>query len=112
MFNMHQLGIVAYASVVGATGLSPNTNSGVGTTRIAVGQYAVILPAGQGLASKDDLIFVQIKGSVTGISSAETDTDQNIKLVYIGSSSTTAVDADFDIVVFRSLLPTSAGIPA
>lgn len=111
MYDNHKLGLVAYASVLGQDGTSPVTNSGVLTTKVAVGEFAIILPAGAGQASKDDLIVVQLKGSTPGITSAETDTDPNVKLIHLGSSSTTAVDSDFDVIIFRSLIPTSAAAP-
>ena len=109
--NSASLATVAYAQVVGSTGLSPNLNSGVVTARTGAGTYTVTLPQGEGQAH--DLIFVQIMGSVPLFYAADVDdTDPSIKHVNVGSSSTTAVDADFSFVIMRSLLTPPPGAPA
>jgi hypothetical protein len=112
-FNQASLGLVAYADVVGATGLSPNLNSGVVTARTGVGTYTVTLPGGLFQSSDREMMFVQIKGTVPLFNCSDVDsTNPSIKTVFIGSSATTAVDADFSVLVFRSLLNPPAGSPA
>jgi hypothetical protein len=109
--NSASLAEVAYAQVIGATGLSPNLNSGVATARTGAGTYTITLPQGEG--QTHDLIFVQILGTVPLLYAADVDdTDPSIKRVMIGSSATTAVDADFSVIVMRSLLTPPPGAPA
>lgn len=109
--NSASLATVAYAQVVGATGLSPNLNSGVVTARSGTGTYTVTLPDGEG--QTHDLIFVQILGGVPVSYAADVnDADPNIKNIYIGNSGTTAIDADFSVVIMRSLLTPPPGAPA
>jgi hypothetical protein len=109
--NSASLATVAYAQVVGATGLTPNLNSGVATARLGAGTYTVTLPQGEG--QTHDLIFVQINGTVPlNYSSDCDDSDPSIKKVFIGSSATTAVDADFSVIIMRSLLTPPPGAPA
>jgi hypothetical protein len=112
-FSQANLGLVAYADVVGATGLSPELNSGVVTARTSIGSYTITLPGGQFQSSDRDMMFVQVKGATplfhcTNVS----DTNPSVKQVFISSSSTTAVDADFSVLIFRSLLNPPAGSPA
>ena len=64
-FSQAQLAIVAYAEVSGTDGSSTKTNSGIATTRLGLGTYALDLPVASqnqiGLQqfSDRDLIFVQ-----------------------------------------------------
>jgi hypothetical protein len=109
--NSASLATVAYAQVVGSSGASPNLNSGVTTARSGAGTYTVTLPQGEG--QTHDLIFVQIMGSVPLAYSADVDdADPSIKRINIGNSSTTAVDADFSVIIMRSLLTPPPGAPA
>lgn len=109
--NSASLAEVAYAQVVGATGASPNLNSGVTTARLGAGTYTVTLPTGEG--QTHDLIFVQIMGTVPLFNAASVDdSNPDVKHINIGSSSTTAVDADFSVIVMRSLLTPPPGAPA
>ena len=109
--NSASLAEVAYAQVVGTNGSTPNLNSGVTASRVGAGSYTITLPAGQG--QTHDLIFVQIMGTVPLVYSSDVDdADPNIKKVYIGSSSTTAVDADFSVIIMRSMLTPPPGAPA
>ncbi len=112
MLDQAKLAVVAYVEVSGVDGSSTLTNSGVVTTRLALGTYAIDLPAGQYQASDRDLIFVQVKGSNPAISAAETDTDPQRKLVYLGTSATTATDCDFTCVIYRTVTPPAPGGPA
>ena len=111
-FGTAGLAVTAYVEVSGVDGSSTLTNSGVATKRLATGTYAIDLPVGLGQYSDRDLIFVQIKGAVPGFTSSETDTNPARKLIYIGSSNTTAIDSDFSVVIFRTLLPPPVGSPA
>jgi hypothetical protein len=112
-FSQAPLACVAYAEVVGATGASPDMNSGVVTARLGVGTYTVTLPAGQFQASDREITMVQVKGSVPLFNCCEVDdADPQTKRIFIGSSTTTAVDADFSVIIWRSLLNPPPGAPA
>ena len=126
MFDQAKLAVVAYAEVNGATGTSPKTNSGVTTTRLGDGTYAIDLPVASanqlGLQqfSERDLIFVQPLTTITtggGIAfqnltaTACNDVDQTRKLVFTGSL-TTAIDCSFSILILRTLTPPVLGGPA
>jgi hypothetical protein len=112
MLDQARLAVVAYVEVNGADGSSTLTNSGVVTTKLATGTYAIDLPAGQYQASDRDLIFVQVKGGNPFITAAETDTDPQRKLVYIGIGASTAWDCDFTCVIYRTVTPPAPGGPA
>ena len=63
--------------------------------------------------SDRDLIFVQPMNATAPLgSSAVNDADQTRKLVFIGSSATTAVDSDFSVIILRTLTPPTVGGPA
>ena len=120
-FSQAQLAIVAYAEVSGAdgTGSSTKTNSGIVTTRLGLGTFALDLPVASqnqiGLQqfSDRDLIFVQVlNASFPVAATAVNDADPTRKLVFIGSSATTAVDADFAVLILRTLTPPVVGGPA
>jgi hypothetical protein len=111
--NSASLAVIAYAQVNGSDGSTPYLNSGLVTARVGVGSYTLTLPADQG--NLHSLIFVQILGATPLSYAADADeTDPNglIKTVNIGSSSTTAVDADFNVMICRSMLTAPAGSPA
>ena len=118
MLDQAKLACVAYAEVKGSDGSSTLTNSGVYTTIIAPGTYLVQLPSATGAVlgltqTQDrDLIFVQVKGPNPLITAAETDADPANKLVYIGSSPTTAAMSDFCVIIWRTLIPPPVGAPA
>jgi hypothetical protein len=112
LFDSAGLAIVAYAEVVGSSGASTSTNSGVTTARVVAGQYTVTLPADKAQYPARDLIFVQVKGTGTGPVAAKVDdTDPAIKTVRT-SDATTLVDADFSILILRTIVPPPAGAPA
>ena len=139
MFDQAKLAVVAYAEVSGSDGSSTRTNSGIVTTRIGLGTYQLSLPVANqnqlGLTqfSDRDLIFVQpinngyttapavplavtaVNDSTLGFPTAQvpaaTSKDQN-KLVLIGSSTTTAVDSDFSVLILRTLTVPTVGGPA
>jgi len=126
MFDQAKLAIVAYAEVNGSTGLSTKTNSGIVTTRLSDGTYAIDLPVASanqlGLQqfSERDLIFVQPLTTLTtggGIAfnnlsaTACNDANETRKLVFTGSL-TTAIDCSFSILILRTLMPPVLGGPA
>lgn len=123
MFDQAKLAVVAYAEVNGMTGSSTKTNSGVTTTRLGLGTYAIDLPVASanqlGLQqfSDRDLIFVQPLTTITsggGVAfnnlsaTAINDADPTRKLVITGSL-TTAIDCDFSILILRTLTPPVLG---
>ena len=121
MFDQAKLAVVAYAEVSAADGSSTRTNSGIVTTRLALGTYALDLPVASqnqiGLQqfSDRDLIFIQpLGGTFPVMSNCATvnDSNQTRKLVFFGASSTTAVDSDFSVLILRTLTPPVAGGPA
>lgn len=119
MLDQAKLAVVAYAEVSGADGSSTRTNSGIVTTRLALGTYALDLPVASanqvGLQqfSDRDLIFVQpLNASAPIAATAVNDANQTRKLVFTGSSATTAVDCDFAVIMWRTLTPPVLGGPA
>ena len=120
MFDQAKLAVVAYGQVSYLDGSSTKTNSGVATTRIGLGTYQISLPNGSALQpqlleqfSDRDLIFVQPLAADFPISSSAVNNgDQTAKLVFLGSSATTAVDADFAFIILRTLTPPTTGGPA
>lgn len=118
-FSQAQLAIVAYAEVNGTDGTSTKTNSGITTTRLALGTYAIDLPVASqnqiGLQqfSDRDLMFVQpLNADFPVAATAVNDADQTRKLVFTGSSATTAVDCGFSVLILRTLTPPVLGGPA
>ena len=127
-FSQAQLAVVAYAQVSGADGSSTLCNSGLNTTRLGMGTFQLGLPVG----SQNQLGLGQLAATdlvtVTPLSLSTTPTtplavmvvnnnDTNNKLVLFGSSATTAVDTDFSVIIYRSLIPGGGnlggnGIPA
>jgi hypothetical protein len=117
-FNQGQLAIVAYGQVSGVDGSSTLCNSGVVTTRTALGTYRISLPVASqnqlGLAQSSDRDIVV----VTPLEPAGTSTfsvnnaDPVDKFVLMGSSSTTSADVSFSFIIFRTLTPVTPGIPA
>jgi hypothetical protein len=129
MFDQAKLAVVAYGEVSGDTGKSTRTNSGIATTRLALGTYSLDLPVASqnqiGLQqfSDRDLIFVQpLNASAPIAATAVNDANntgpygaanaQTRKLVFTGSSATTAVDCDFSFLILRTLTPPTSDGPA
>jgi hypothetical protein len=112
--DVAQLALVAYANVIGGTGLSTSVNSGVVTTRTGAGQYTITLPGGttpggllvpgpaEGIANS--LGSLTVRGtSATPVDLTYDDTDALNKKVYAYSSATqTYADVDFSVMIFRS----------
>ena len=112
LFDSAGLAIVAYAEVVGSTGASTLTNSGVTTTLVTTGVYNVVLPADKTQQAARDLIFIQVKGtSVTPVTSKVDDSDPTTKVVRI-TDATTLLNSDFSILILRTIIPPPAGAPA
>lgn len=112
LFDSAGLAIVAYAEVL-ADGTSPNTNSGVGTTKTATGRYAVILPSDKTQNGARDLIFVQALGvaSTVPVTSRVDDTSASVKTIEMCNGTTTA-DSAFSVLILRTIVPPPAGAPA
>lgn len=117
LFDSAGLAIVAYVQVDGATGSSTSTaraNSGVSTTRINKGNYAITVPTAIGQDPSRDLIFVQPTNSGATFAyppgTMVTDEDDHVKYVTIGTldpavGGTTAMDCDFNLLILRTILP-------
>jgi hypothetical protein len=109
LFDSAGLAIVAYAEVVGATGSSSACNSGVTTARVSAGLYTITLPSDKTQYANRDLMFVQVDGSSTNTIAALVDnTDPAVKVVRTSSAST-LVDADFTVLILRTIAPSSVG---
>lgn len=125
-FSQAQLAIVAYAEVSGADGSSTKTNSGIATTQLGLGTYALDLPNGSALFPQNltqfsdrDLIFVQVLNATQPLATSAVNDSYAYggntatrKIVFIGSSATTAVNADFSVIILRTLTPPVVGGPA
>ena len=124
LFDAAGLAIVAFAEVLadGSTTLNPGpnavptANSGVTTTKTGTGQYTITLPAGKTQAEPRDLVFVTPKGPITSTPySAKADNSQPVSGVdgsqpinvgiYGGSPLASFADADFSIVIMRTIIP-------
>lgn len=132
MFDQAKLAVVAYGEVTGSDGSSTRTNSGIATTRLALGTYALDLPVASqnqvGLQqfSDRDLIFIQPLNAAAPIAATAVNdaysasamynigpaTPQTRKVVFTGSSATTAIDCDFSFLILRTLTPPTVGGPA
>lgn len=123
-FDNANIAVVAYAEVDGATGASTTCNSGIGTTRISQGRYALILPATLGQETPRDLIFVQPKKSTTalafdGLVKSAVVNDaltlvKNIEIAGVSGSPlvSTAIDHDFTVMILRTQIAPPVGAPA
>ena len=127
-FSQAQLAVVAYAQVSGTDGSSTLCNSGLNTTRLGMGTFQLGLPVGSQNQLGLGQLFQTDLVTVTPLSASTIPTtplavmvvnnnDTNNKLVLFGSSATTAVDTDFSVIIYRSLIPGggnlgSNGIPA
>jgi len=111
--------------VSGTDGSSTRTNSGISTTRLALGTYALDMPVASqnqvGLEqfSDRDLIFVQPLNASAPIAATAVNDAASFggntatrKLVFTGWSATTAVDCDFSVLMLRTLTPPTLGGPA
>lgn len=108
MMDQAKLAAVAYAQVSGADGLSTLCNSGLSTSRISTGYYALTLPTGAGntqtLAQTpaSDLIVVTPTGQSPMVFNVD-NTDAIMKKVTFVTASNFAADTDFSVVIFRTL---------
>ena len=118
LFDSAGLAIVAYAQVDGHTGSSTSSglaNSGVSTTKLNTGIYQVDLSTALTQDLSRDLIFVQpkITTALPGISLdgnrfadiVEVSAQTKIVKIFDASTTTTALDSDFNILVLRTILP-------
>lgn len=121
-FSGANLAVVAYAEVDGTAGASTTQNSGVTTTRTALGTYVVILPTTLAQQSQTDLIFVQPKATAAGSgvvakTSCVDDTLDATKTISFFSGdpalgATTHIDSTFTILILRTTITPPAGAPA
>lgn len=115
LFDSAGLAIVAYAEVIGATGASTNTNSGVTTTRIGTGLYTVTLPENKWQSATRDLIFVTPKGTITSEAYSYKVDDTLVATKYIaiygGSPVLSYADSDFSLLILRTTITPPDGEP-
>jgi hypothetical protein len=115
MFDQAKLAVVAYAAVNGFDGSSTLTNSGIVTTRVSQGYYALSLPTGaangqtlQQIAASDIVIVTPTSTVSTVITPnclVVNNEDSTTKYVLIGTAGASAVDCNFSVVILRSLMP-------
>jgi hypothetical protein len=120
-FDSANIAVVAYAEVVGGDGNSTATNSGVGTTRLSQGRYAVSLPAANTQQNDRDLIFVQPKSTLLSVAvglarCARVKDDyaatKIVEIVDPVAGTATCVDSDFSILILRTQITPPTGAPA
>lgn len=121
-FSGPNLATVAYAEVDGVEGASTATNSGVTTTRTALGTYVVILPTTLTQNESRDLIFVTLKQSSdgSGLVAKNCVVDDSLpatKVVNIFSgnpalAASTKIDSSFTVIILRSTIAPPLGAPA
>lgn len=115
-FSGANLATVAYAEVDGVAGASTLQNSGITTTRTALGVYVVMLPTTLAQPQSRDLIFVTPRVDTAG-SDLEPkrylvdDRLDATKVIHF-SDSTTFVDSSFTILILRTTIAPPAQAPA
>ncbi len=123
LFSGVNLATVAYGEIDGPTGSSTRMNSGVTTTRLAAGQYAIILPTGLAQTDARDIFIVQPKldpvSSPPGLVAFAMidDTNDTTKLVnlYSGNpaaAAVTTVDVSFTFIILRTTTTPPLNSPA
>lgn len=124
LFDSAGLAVVAYAEVLGqspsapAAGTSPNSNSGVTTTRVGVGLYDVILPASKAQSAATELLIVTpeppypFTGQQYSAAVANDPTNSQIKHVAVyANQALTDNFVSFDILILRTVISPPAGSP-
>ena len=117
IFNTQTLATVAYAEIDGTAGASTATNSGITTTRTALGVYVAILPTGLFQAEARDLIFVQVKREGAGVMTDVDDSLDATKTITLwdgnpANGAATKIDASFSILILRTTITPPTGAPA
>jgi hypothetical protein len=120
-FSSANLAVVAYVNVT-ADGYSPDTNSGVTTTRVNnPGSYEIHLPGDptqqeplqQAQVAGRDLLLATVKGSSSGINiTADDKPNTNGLIKTVLTATNTPVNAAFSLVILRTLIPPPDGAPA
>lgn len=114
LFDSAGLAIVAYAEVA-ADGTSTAQNSGVTTTRVAAGQYDIILPDDKLQSSPRDILLVQVNGTLSGVpftSTVDNSDAQNKRVEICNAALATFADSAFTVLVLRTIVPPPSGAPA
>jgi hypothetical protein len=118
MFDQAKLAVVAYAQVSGADGLSTLCNSGITTSKVSTGFYALTLPNGalntqtlaQGAASDLVIVTPTKAGTIDPLNDSPQavlvdNSNATTKYVLIKTDSNGAVNSDFMVVIYRTLTP-------
>jgi hypothetical protein len=119
-FSGANLATVAYANVDGAAGASTVTNSGITTTRTALGTYVVILPTNLTQTAGRDLIVVTPKapaGAPVAVMFTVDDALDATKTISFfdgnpANGATTKLDSSFSILILRTTIAPPSGAPA
>jgi hypothetical protein len=108
-FDSAGLSVVGYAHVK-TDGTSPDCNSGIATARSSTGVYTLTLP--DNAAEDNSRIFVV----VTPLSGPGYHFVQNISAtqrnVVFENPTPSPADVEFQVIVFRTIVPPPAGAPA
>lgn len=120
MFSAPNLALVAYAEVHGANGNSTTCNSGVTTTRTALGTYVIVLPTGMFQGQARDVILVQPKGPNGALVPKMAVVDDILSAtktiaIWNGIPSeveASRVDSDFSVLILRTTISPPTGSPA
>lgn len=116
-FSGANLATVAYAEVEGAAGTSTTQNSGVTTTRTALGTYVVILPTNLSQPQARDLIFITPRLNQDGSGNAsktyvlDDRLDATKTVTFYANDTTTKIDSSFTILIMRTTIAPPSGAP-
>lgn len=116
-FSGANLATVAYAEVEGVAGASTVQNSGVSTTRTALGTYVVILPTNIAQVDGRDLIFVtpRVNDDGSGLASktyiVDSRLDATKTIYFFADATTTPIDSSFTILILRTTIAPPSGSP-
>jgi hypothetical protein len=108
MFDQAKLAAVAYVQVTGADGSSTLCNSGITTTKVTTGAYALTLPSGSSntqtlqQSAAADLVLASANGQ-TPCAVAVDNSNATTKYLYFVTGSGSPVDTDFSAVILRTL---------
>jgi hypothetical protein len=110
-FSTPDFALVAYAEVFGTDGNSTTMNSGIGTSRVSPGVYALVLPTN--LQQLDNLsqIYVQTRGVIPCWHTVD-DGSPQVKGVRFSATGTPNMDTSFSVTIWRSVITPPASSPS
>jgi hypothetical protein len=109
-FDAAQLSVVGYAHVL-PDGTSPDCNSGsLAIQKVGTGIYTVVLPASQKQAN--NRVFFQVTPIGSQVFHWVQNVSDNLRAIIFTSSVPAPTDAEFQLVVLRTIDPPPDGAPA